>query len=149
MKSVKILLFIASCFISATSFAQSPNAIEEDLLKSFKQITYWDDHKHNNEKGDDSLDIANEAFAAKLKNYTAKYPITITEPFTSLKKERLDIFTSADGLFRIYSWDTWQGGTMHQFANVMQYKVGQKTRSVLLTSRETNNVPYYSNLTPL
>jgi hypothetical protein len=147
MKSVKILLFTACCFASATLFAQSPKAIEAKLLKSFKQISYWDDKQREGVRNaTDSLDKANEAFAAKLKNYTVKYPSTITEPFASLKKERLDIFTSSDSLFRIYSWDTWQGGTMHQFANVMQYKAGQKTRSILLTSRETNNVPYYSNL---
>src|SRR4051812_38402826 len=112
MKSTKLLLFIACCFAPILTLAQSPKAIETDLLKSFKKIGYWDDNRGNNENGDDSLDKANEVFATKLKNYTAKYPLTITEPFTSLKKEHLDIFTSADSLFRIYSWDTGGGGTM-------------------------------------
>lgn len=147
MKPVKILLFITCCLVTVTTFAQSPKAIEADLLKSFKKISYWDDKQREGVgNAADSLDKANEVFAAKLKSYTVKYPSTITEPFSSLKKERLDVYTSTDSLFRIYSWDTWTGGTMHQFANVMQYKVGQKTRSILLTGRETNNVPYYSNL---
>lgn len=145
MKSVKILLCIASCFVSANTFAQSPKAIEADLLKSFKRIGYWD-QKRSDAGGDDSLENANDAFGKKLKVYTENYAFTINEAFTSLKKERLDIFTSADGLFRIYSWDTGGGGTMREFANVIQYKIGDKTNAVLLTGTNDNYIPFYSNL---
>ncbi|MES2063189.1 MAG: hypothetical protein V4456_14780 [Bacteroidota bacterium] len=145
MKPVKILLLIAAVVFSKPTFAQSPKAIEADLLKSFKRIGYWD-QKRNDAGGDDSLENANDAFGKKLKNYTENYAFTIKEPFTSLKKERLDIFTSADGLFRIYSWDTGGGGTMREFANVIQYKTGDKTNAVLLTGTNDIYIPFYRNL---
>lgn len=145
MKSVKIFLFLVCCFVSATALAQSPKGVEADLLKSFKKIGYWDE-KRRDVGGDDSLESANNEFGEKLKNYTENYALTIKEPFTSLKKERLDIFTSTDNLFRVYSWDTGGGGTMREFANVIQYKTGDKTNAVLLTGTNDNYIPFYSNL---
>jgi hypothetical protein len=64
-----------------------------------------------------------------LMDYTSKYPETISGGFKDLAANGLDIATSADGLFRIYSWDTWTGGTMHFFDNVYQYKAGDKVFS--------------------
>ncbi|HEY9195214.1 MAG TPA: hypothetical protein VIM77_03085 [Mucilaginibacter sp.] len=135
-------------FISPLSLAaQNVQTIEADLLKAFKQIDYWNLHQTDTiEDAATKLGDANDAFASKLKKYTENFPITISAPFNALKKQHLDIFTSADGLFRIYSWDTWQGGTMHDFANVIQFKTGSQTHSVLLTSNDDTYVPYYSNL---
>nr|WP_067056035.1 hypothetical protein [Mucilaginibacter sp. L294] len=144
MKPAKILLLIAAVVFSKPTFAQSPKAIEADLLKSFKRIGYWDQKR--SDAGDDSLENATDAFGKKLKNYTENYAFTINEPFTSLKKERLDMFTSTDGLFRIYSWDTGGGGTMREFANVIQYRTGDKTNAVLLTGTNDIYIPFYSNL---
>ena len=144
MRPVKILVFIACCFASAFTFAQSPNTIEADLLRSFKRIGYWDERKSSNKEGYDSLQKANDVFSKKLKSYTEKHAFTLNEPLTLLKKERLDIFTSSDGLFRIYSWDTWQGGTMHAYSDVIQFKAGQKTHSKLFTNEDF--APSYSNL---
>ncbi|MBD1387485.1 hypothetical protein IDJ75_19530 [Mucilaginibacter rigui] len=147
MKTLKISLFVACCFISATSFAQSAKAIEADLLRSFKKLEYWDDKQRKGVDGaSDSLETANDVFDSKIKGYAIKYPSTIAEPFTSLKKAHLDIFTSDDGLFRIYSWETWMGGTMRDFSNLMQYKNGQVTKATLLTSNQDNYIPFYSNL---
>jgi len=147
MKPVKILLFVAGCFMSVTSFAQSAKAIEADLLSSFNKLEYWDHLQRKGTNGaSDSLETANDVFEAKLKNYTVKYPATITEPFTALKKAHMDIFTSGDGLFRIYSWETWMGGTMRDFSNLMQYKTGQTTKAVLYTTTADVYVPFYSNL---
>lgn len=60
------------------------------------------------------------------------------------------IVTSDDHLFRIYSWDTWQGGTMHDFENVFQYKSEEKVYSKLIyesaDDSEKDYIPYYSEL---
>lgn len=147
MKAFKLFLLICLLLSPAALFAQTPQSIEADLLKSFKQIDYWDQKQHSgNIDAADSLGEANDRFGKKLADYTQKYPFTLTAPFPSLKKARLDIFTSTDGLFRIYSWDTWEGGTMHDFANVLQYKTSDKTVSALLRSGEFREVPFYSNL---
>ena len=149
MKHLKPFVLIYCCFFCFSTYAQSPKKIEEDLLKSFKKIHYW-----NEQRGKDTsltwvnnLEEANEVFGSKLKNYTGKFPFTLRYPFRSLKKEHLDIISSADGLFRIYSWDTWQGGTMHDFENVLQYKSGGKVTSILDTAKSDEDyVCYYSNL---
>jgi len=146
MKHLKPFVLIYCCFFCFSTYAQSPKKIEEDLLKSFKKIHYW-----NEQRGKDTsltwvnnLEEANEVFGSKLKNYTGKFPFTLRYPFRSLKKEHLDIISSADGLFRIYSWDTWQGGTMHDFENVLQYKSGGKVTSILDTAKSDEDyVCYY------
>ncbi|MEO6851177.1 MAG: hypothetical protein ABI166_11120 [Mucilaginibacter sp.] len=83
----------------------------------------------------DSLEIANVQFAKKLKSYAEKYPTKITYPFSSLTKENLDISTSADGLFRIYSWDDQTGGTMRYFDNVFQYKSATDFKAIIDTPK--------------
>ncbi|GGB20428.1 hypothetical protein [Mucilaginibacter rubeus] len=146
MKALNLIVIF--CFITSVKlFAQTPKSIEADLLKSFKNIEYWDEQQRKgNENAGDSLIKANDIFGHKLKRYTETYPSTINLPFNSLKKAQLDIFTSSDSLFRIYSWDTWTGGTMHICANVLQYKAGDKTRSSLMNNPGDGGAPFYSNL---
>jgi hypothetical protein len=151
MKTFKLFIFIYYCFLPFTLFAQVPQAIEADLLRSFKRINdaY---QKANNDTTDndrlvDVISNANEAFGKKLVDYANKYPLTISYPFSSLKQARLDISTSSDGMFRIYSWDTETGGTMHFFESVFQYKVGTKTIAVLdAPESEGDNRPNYNKL---
>ena len=147
MNAFKLFLLSSCSLAPACLFAQTPQSIEADLLNSFKKISYWDQRLSDmTVSASDSLDNANEVFGEKLKQATEKYPATITQSFASLKKERLDIFTSSDGLFRIYSWDMGGGGTMREFENLMQYKTGDKTTSILFISSEDVYVPFYSNL---
>jgi hypothetical protein len=138
MKPIGLVVFFILCFISGNLFAQSPKVIEADLLKSFTKIEYWGDPKHRYDEkinGEDSLLRVNEIFGKKLFYYTSKYPFTIGQKFLILKKNHLDICTSSDGLIRIYSWDTQTGGTMHFFDDVIQFKSGNRTKSLLDTPR--------------
>jgi len=134
--SMKIALIICCFLIAFGSSAQTPKAIEGDLLKSFKRIDYCIEKRYTDTSFNwvTNLFQANKDFGNKLKSYTEKVPLTITFPFISLKKE-MNISTSNDGLFRIYSWDTQTGGTMHFFENVFQYKVGANTLSILDTPK--------------
>lgn len=135
---MKNLLFICFCLLSIGVFGQTPKAIEDEMVKSYKKLTYWAVHSKY-----DSLEKANDVLGFKLKNYTAKSPSTITYPFPLLSKD-LDISTSTDGMFRIYSWDMLTGGTMHFFANVFQYKSKNRTRSFLDTPKgDGDNRPNY------
>jgi hypothetical protein len=151
MRILKFVVFVVCCFVSVQTFAQSPREVEADLLKSFKRIDDAFQKANNDTTGDDRLvdkiTTTNDTFTKKLLDYTAKSSFTISYPFLSLKKEHLDISTSADGLFRIYSWDTETGGTMHYFQNVFQYKQGERTFSVLDTAKETwINLPNYNKV---
>lgn len=137
MKAKNLLTLLSGLLISINSFGQTSSAIEADLLKLFKKIDYASQDNTQ----------ANDFFGKKLKYYTEKYPSTISQEFRLLKKEHLEISTSDDGLFRIYSWDTWTGGTMHYFESVFQYKINGKTVAVLDTPRsDGDNRPLYDRV---
>jgi len=130
---------MAGCLLAALfSFAQTPQQIESDLLKSFKKIDPY--------KGSDDNTYSNDIFLKKLYNYTTHNPETIAYPFNSLKKGHLEINTSDDSVLRIYSWDTWTGGTMHFFDSIFQYRVDNKTYSVIDTATEGDVEPLYDKL---
>lgn len=98
--------------------AQTPAAIERELVNHAKRIKQL-----GAERSVESavrLDDENNALRAKLVKY-GKLASTLKHPFNELKKH-IFVATSKDGKFRIYSWDTETGGTMHFFENVYQYQ---------------------------
>jgi hypothetical protein len=123
MKIFKLFVFL-SCFCAADNvFAQTPQAVESDLLKRFNKIEYWGKHQNDtgvNTDGADSLFKANKSFQSKLKHYAAKCPFTFTQKFDSLKN--LYIITSDDNLLRVYTWDDRTSDVMHYYKSVMQFK---------------------------
>jgi hypothetical protein len=131
MKTAFTILF---SFFLLTAFAQSRDAVEQDLLRDFKRILHWRDYHSDSQTLGvyDSLLNANEQFEKALLKYTSQNPATIAFDFKELKSKGLTISTSDDGLFRIYSWDTWTGGSMHFQQNVFQYKSGDKVFSKII-----------------
>jgi hypothetical protein len=150
MKLINLFIFAFLCIIIVDVSAQIPRRIvKEDLNRSFKKIDYWERQRDKNTTmaWSDSLENANDVFGIKLKYYTEKYPGAIFDSFDSLVKDHMDISSSTDGLFRIYSWDTETGGTMHFFENVMQYKSGAITKAIIDTpKREGDNRPNYNKI---
>lgn len=146
----RILFFVIFLFVTKFAVGQAPQQIEADLLKAFKRINYWYGRQNADPlTASDSLDKANDIFAARLKAVADKYPSSIGWPFASLQKNYVTIKTSADGLFRIYSWDTQAGGTMHLFENVFQYKSGNRAASTIKKSGGSNDSedwPWYKKL---
>ncbi|HEY1202766.1 MAG TPA: hypothetical protein VGE79_17380, partial [Niastella sp.] len=54
-------------------------------------------------------------------------PGTLKYPFEKLSDSGFaEIETSGDGNFRIYTWDTWIGGTQHFYKTVYQWKANGK-----------------------
>jgi hypothetical protein len=128
-----ILVFCGS-FIAK---AQTPEAIETDLLKVFKKISA---------SSESSVDY-NAQFANKLKKYAVQNPETINQKFSKLIANGLLISKATDGNLRIYSWDTNGGGTMHFFESVFQYKVGEKTYAIIdKPMTDGDNRPNYTNI---
>jgi hypothetical protein len=154
VKPFKIVFFCIFIFLNAS--AQNPKAVEADICRSFKRITYWFNYRreHSGEADSvlnayDSLETANTVFGDKLKYYTAHFPYTIKLKFSALNDEPLAIYDSPDGMVRIYSWDTEMGGTMHDFENVIQYRSGKSTKSVLMVDTAFAQDTYinaYSNV---
>lgn len=130
---VSILAFL---FLSMTLFAQAMTneQIESDLKKQYEKIISF---PYGGGNDIDSLELCDSLFQAKFAFYTSHYPSTLTYPFDSLQKDdKITIATSKDKLFRIYSWDTWDGGTMHSTTNLLQFKIENKVYAKYPTYKE-------------
>lgn len=166
-----IILIAALCWISIPAFSQKMTVqeIENDLKSTYQVI------RNNREYGPvtdslildslhpasstvyyheglplDSLEYYDSLFDQKMKYYTTQYPATLTYPFDSLLKYGIDIASSKDSLFRIYSWDRCDGGTMHFFDNLFQFKSGGKVFTKLFVAHGAdanfNSGEFYSQI---
>jgi hypothetical protein len=110
-------------FLNSVCFAQkSQRSVEADLKKQFQKIYYWDEHHQMDDTVDtyDSMQRANDYILNQIIKQGYHNPAFFNYSFASLG-EYLDVLTSKDKSFRIYSWDTYTGGTMHIFYAVAQY----------------------------
>jgi hypothetical protein len=136
----RFALLVFALLFTTNLFAQSAATIRQNLSNSFNRITYWMDSESNSK--DDSLEQANKNFQKLLLTYTSKYPQMLQAQFNGI--DGLKVVTSADGLLRIYSWDTGTGGTMHFFRDVVQYQSGKQTRSSTLNNFNREGETGYS-----
>jgi hypothetical protein len=139
-----IVSMVIFCSVSHV-YAQSPQKIEQELLRSFKrlqQLAQYNDASPANGRID-TIRQANTAFINGLLAYTASTRATLTWEFKELEKEGLIIKSAEDGLFRIYSWDT---GTKHHFDAVYQYRVDNEVFSQLVQRDEQAAGKWYSNI---
>ncbi len=131
--NIKIFPFCV-LFILSISYGQTRKEMESSLLIHFNKLPYWSTYNNSHKISEsvnplDSLDAENVIVKNLMLEYTSKFPETISGSIEELAKNGVDIASSEDGLFRIYSWDTFTGGTMHFFDNVYQYKSGEKVYS--------------------
>ncbi|NIG54775.1 hypothetical protein [Chitinophaga sp. Cy-1792] len=114
----KILLVIALLLSTAiNTYAQ--NAIKKAeiaLSASYAKILDHEDSAYR------YADKFRQEFTILLKNN----PATISYNFKLLQdSSHCYVTTSADGAFRVYSWDRWTGGSMHYFDAIYQYRTGE------------------------
>lgn len=114
MKIITLLLLIN---LPATLFSQFADMteLENDLCQRYQKMTQFIGNF-------DSVAVYSDEFTDTMNAYIASYPQTLNYSFTRLRSIGIAITTSDNGNFRIYSWDTWTGGTMHFFRTVHQYK---------------------------
>jgi len=105
--------------ITMPASAQTLTAVEKDLVDAYAPISSYFYENW------DSLAYYSKQFDQKIAIALEKYPETFKYPFPEFKKHGF-VATSTDGVFRIYSWDTWLGGTAHIFNNLIQYETGGK-----------------------
>jgi hypothetical protein len=120
--------------------------MELELSKLYRKVVY--DRLDADTIFWDNIEVYNRIFREKLLHYTSNYPETLTYKFDSLKKDYIYIVSSDDSLFRIYSWDTYLGGTMVYFENIFQFKAGGKVYAYCDTSSlaKDNYIPFYSQI---
>lgn len=104
--------------LAFSAFAQSNAKIEQELVAAIKEVQKYSDYGSNYD--DEKLSKANEVFEAKLLKYT-KIAATLKYPFAELNKLMANA-TSEDGKFRVYTWDSETGGTMHDYYRVYQFQ---------------------------
>jgi hypothetical protein len=121
------LLFLL--LLSASAYSQDLRKAEEGLLTKFQRISYWRDYRGDDTTIDayDSIYKANAAFARALIKIAAAEPASLIYNFNKLQDSGLTIATSGDNRLRIYSWDSEEGGTMHNFLSVTQFGNQRRT----------------------
>lgn len=132
----RILFFLSALYINSCLQAQvvTPFRSETDAVEAFNRIEYWHSHQQINDSVNtiDSLYRANEIFVNKFIGWLSQDTRTATLPFTQMKAAGVTIAQSKDKKVRVYSWDTWTGGTMHFYEAVIQYKTASGYKAILL-----------------
>lgn len=117
LSKITSLLFTVFIF-SSTLFGQTPQNIEQELNKNLDNL-----QKYSFYAGTYDENITPKA-QEQLKNNLIKHlknPATLKYAFPKLK-DKMFIATSPDGKFRVYSWNTEDGGTMRNFDAIYQYQ---------------------------
>jgi hypothetical protein len=122
-------------FIFNKSFAQSDyiSSKEKKLAVGYSKIL------KSKESGDnyDSVEYYSEKFGNEFRSFIKNNPSTLNYPFKALiDSNYCFVKTSADGNFRIYSWDTETGGTMHFYNEIRQYRDKEKVFTVINEKNE-------------
>src|ERR1041384_2485064 len=117
MKIFIISIFLL-LFFALPVFAQTGAQIEKELLAAAAAIDKYS--TYGGSYDEEKLRKADDVLETKLIKY-GKMPATLTYKFAKLA-DAMHIATSDDGRFRVYTWDVGDGGTMHDYARVYQYK---------------------------
>jgi hypothetical protein len=145
MKYILSLLFIISSF---NLFAEkSLLDIEKELMNDYKRIIYWREVYINDSKlaNEDSLDDVNINFKNKLLTFTSNTPQTLSYKFSGLKNLGVHICSSADGVFKIYSWDTKIKSGIHFIESIHQFKLNRKVFSELKIKEKESDAGYFTD----
>jgi hypothetical protein len=113
-------IFILSICISANTYSQNKKfAAQEDKLAKIysKMLSFY-------QKNGDSVDFYSLKFEKEIKTFVQKNPETLNYRFKKLDEDSgfCSIQTSADRKFRIYSWNSWMGGSMRIYKEFYQWK---------------------------
>ncbi|HEU5168382.1 MAG TPA: hypothetical protein VFU29_22710 [Chitinophagaceae bacterium] len=143
IKKIFLLLALFLFIVKQDSFGQTNSFDKNDkeLSSLYSKIFpfYYGNH--------DSLNYYSDLFSTKLATFIKTNPRTLNYKFKSLvDSNACHIVTSKDGLLRIYSWDTWLGGTMHDFNNIFQFKSGNKIYSTDLDKNEEDFGTYFTSI---
>lgn len=131
---MKYFFTLCLSMIFQFSFGQlSMLDIEKELMRDYKKIIYWNDslQKKYDIVTEDSLDDVNINFKNKLLTYTGTTAQTLSYKFQGLKNLGVHIVSSADGSFKIYSWNTKSKDGIQYVEAVYQYKLNRKVFSKL------------------
>lgn len=113
-----IILTIIVLIMSAGLFGQTPAAVERELIGHLNNVSKYGSYFGGYDA--QKLETANSGIKSALTKYGKRADI-LAYKFPNLGN-KMYVATSPDRNLRIYSWDHQDGGTMHNYDNVFQYK---------------------------
>lgn len=156
-RRLNYIFFAVTIFICDKTFSQTKDiASQENIFVnlysklSFVQSDY------------DSILIYSEKLGKEFTSFIRANPTTLNYSFRKLiDSNNCHVKTSSDRNFRIYSWDTWTGGTMRIFNEIYQWRDKGKVFTKVPTYTDgdpgsfcskiftvtINNKPYYLAVT--
>lgn len=112
----RVGLVVSFLFVFGSAVIGQP--VEDRLLAHLANIEKWSNY--GNTPNERRLESANNGFATDLLRFGRSSEV-LSYSFPRLKR-KMHVATSADGNFRIYSWDAGTGGTMHDFSSMFQFR---------------------------
>lgn len=125
MRHLLLSALMLFCLVPALA---DDKKVEASLVSALEEVSKYSMYRPDGGDDYDKLEAANEKFRTLLLRITREQPSTIGYDFPKLQK-MMNIETSPDGRFRVYSWDTESGGTMHFYDNVYQFRTGKGVSS--------------------
>lgn len=118
LRLIVLVLFLAMLFCN------KGNAQSKELTAQENKFAILYAKLFESLHGDwDTTMAYSEKFGNQFTSFIRANPTTLNHPFKKLIDSNfLQIRTSSDGNLRIYSWDTWTGGTMHEFSTIYQWR---------------------------
>ena len=120
---MRTVVLLPILLLSLSSFSQkSPKLLEAELKKQFEKIRSLDENPTINDTINtyDSMQRVNDFILDQIVKQGNNNTALLNYAFTSLN-QYIDVTTSKDKSFRVYSWDTYAGGSMHFYYAVAQY----------------------------
>jgi len=115
IKLIRIALLIIITLNTQSTFAQA------DKFKIFDSYITQKYQKLINSNESEDYDVLNNQILNQLNDFLNQNPSSIQFKFDSLSNY-INILTSPDSLFKVYSWYTYNGGTMHFYRSIFQFK---------------------------
>lgn len=122
-RSITYCLFISICFTASTAHSQNNELVmqEDNLIQLSQKLSTFINVNF------DSVSLYSSRFEDEMTNLIEQNPSTLAYSFRRLIDSNFcNVTTSVDGNFRMYSWDTWTGGTMHFFKTIYQWRANGK-----------------------
>ena len=136
-------MLVVICLGGQAVYTQTSAKIESEMLGYLGSIQKYASRGGNPDM--ERLDDANRKLKAAIVKYGA-LPAMLGYGFPRLK-DKMFIATSRDGKFRVYSWDTETGGTMHDFDSVFQYRGGRSVHThVVAETKESGAGSFYTQV---
>ena len=142
-RNLRYILLLLSFLLVNKSFSQKNDLLSNEIqfIKIYSKLLSFPQENY------DSVIYYAEKFENEFAQFIKKNPTTIDYSFKNIIDSNICwIKTSGDKNFRIYSWDSWTGGSMHIFKTIYQWKSNGKVFSSLPQYAESDPGSFCSKI---